>query len=104
VRLTYPTAMVLFALSRGYAHGFDVIDATGLGAGTVYPILRRLDAEGLVISSWEPAEAVRPHGRPPRRNYLLTPPGERAAREALERYPALARLLQPAGGDEPATA
>ena len=53
MRLTYPTALVLQALLDGHHHGFDVMEATGLPSGTVYPILRRLDAEGCVRSRWE---------------------------------------------------
>ena len=53
MRLTYPTSLVLHALLQGHHHGFDIMDATGLPSGTVYPILRRLDAEGLVRSRWE---------------------------------------------------
>jgi PadR family transcriptional regulator, regulatory protein PadR len=48
VRLTYPTALVLQALLDGHHHGFDIMEVTGLPSGTVYPILRRLDAEGCV--------------------------------------------------------
>jgi DNA-binding PadR family transcriptional regulator len=104
MRITYPTATVLCALARGHRYGFEIIDVTGLRAGTVYPILRRLDADRLVRSSWERASLAQAEGRPPRRNYRMTAEGERAAREALERYPALARLFGPAAGDEPATA
>ena len=53
MRLTYPTALVLQALLDGREHGFDIMDATGLPSGTVYPILRRLDADGVVRSRWE---------------------------------------------------
>ena len=45
MKLTYPTTLVLHALANGVRHGFDVIDATGLASGTVYPILRRLERE-----------------------------------------------------------
>ena len=48
---TYSTALVLQALARGFHHGFDIMDATGLPSGTVYPILRRLDREGLLAST-----------------------------------------------------
>lgn len=104
MRLTYPTALVLHALARGHAYGFDIIDVTGLRAGTVYPILRRLDAEGFVRSSWERAGAPEAEGRPPRRNYRMTPEGQQAAREALDRYPALSRLLLPGEDGEAAPA
>jgi DNA-binding PadR family transcriptional regulator len=90
VRVTYPTAIVLYALARGHRYGFGIIDATGLGAGTVYPILRRLEAEALARSSWGPVGGARAAGRPPRRNYRLTADGQEAAREAVARYPAIA--------------
>jgi PadR family transcriptional regulator PadR len=94
VRLTLPTATVLSALASGYIYGFEILDVTGLRAGTVYPVLRRLETEGLVESSWEKAAAARAEGRPPRRNYRLTRAGQRLATEARERYPALARELK----------
>ena len=93
VRVTYPTAMVLHALAAGHRYGFDIIDVTGLGAGTVYPILRRLEAESLARSTWERASEARSEGRPRRRNYRLTDGGEALARAALERYPAIAAQL-----------
>ena len=72
MRLTYPTTLVLQALLQGHHHGFDIMDATGLPSGTVYPILRRLDAEGCVRSRWEKEGVARREQRPPRRYYELT--------------------------------
>jgi DNA-binding PadR family transcriptional regulator len=89
VRLTYPTALVLQALLHGHHHGFDIMDVTGLPSGTVYPILRRLDAEGLVKSRWEKQGLARREQRPPRRYYELTATGRVTAREAAGRYRAL---------------
>jgi PadR family transcriptional regulator PadR len=89
VRLTYPTALVLQALLQGRHHGFDIMDATGLPSGTVYPILRRLDAEGCVRSRWEKEGLARREQRPPRRYYELTATGRALAPEALSRYRAL---------------
>ena len=86
-RLTRPTALVLWSLSRGTRHGFDILDATGLASGTVYPILRRLEDAGLVRSRWEPVQRARDEARPPRRYYELTGAGAVALREALERHP-----------------
>ena len=54
MRITYPTAIVLLAVSRGFRHGFDIMDASGLKSGTVYPILRRLEDAGIVRARWEP--------------------------------------------------
>lgn len=99
MRLTYPTATVLYALAYGHTHGFDIIDVTGLGAGTVYPILRRLEAEGLVQSEWERAELARAESRPPRRNYRMTPEGQRVAVEVEQRFPPLARQFGPLAGE-----
>lgn len=101
VRLTRPTALVLLALSRGLRHGFDVLDATGLESGTVYPILRRLEDGGYVRSRWEPVREAREAGRPPRRYYELTGLGAEAVREALRRHPDAAAVLTPGGGLRP---
>lgn len=104
MRLTYPTATVLQALAHGHGYGFEIIDVTGLRAGTVYPILRRLEEEGLVDSVWEDGSTAQTEGRPPRHDYHMTREGDRAAEEALERYPALARLFieGPGGATAPA--
>ena len=104
MRITYPTATILCALAHGHGYGFEIIDLTGLRAGTVYPILRRLEAEGMVRSTWERASIAQAEGRPPRRNYRMTDAGERAADDAMTRYPALARLFGPPAGQEPAAA
>ncbi len=86
MRLTYPTALVLQALLEGHHHGFDIMDATGLPSGSVYPILRRLDAEGLVRSRWEGVAVARDQQRPPRRYYELTAGGRSLATEGVVRY------------------
>ncbi len=102
MRYTFPTATVLSALVHGFGYGFEIVEVTGLRAGTVYPVLRRLEARGLVRSSWERASVARAEGRPSRRNYELTQSGHRAAQEAEERYPALRRMFGPqlGGGAE----
>ena len=51
--LTYPTAAVLLAIRSGHRYGFDIMDATGLPDGTVYPILRRLERRGVLRGDWE---------------------------------------------------
>ena len=96
MRLTYPTALVLQALLDGREHGFDIMDATGLPSGTVYPILRRLDGDGVVRSHWEKEAVARREQRPPRRCYELTASGAVFAREAIDRLrPARAVRLAP---------
>ena len=86
MNITYPTALVLRALTRGYHYGFDIMDATGLPSGTVYPILRRLDAAGLLLSTWEKQADAQREQRPPRRYYEITAAGERLLAAASERY------------------
>jgi PadR family transcriptional regulator len=86
MKLTYPTALVLEALASGYHHGFNVMNATGLPSGTVYPVLRRLEHEGLVRSRWEKAERAQREGRPPRRDYELLPSADAWLEAARERY------------------
>ena len=47
-------------------YGYDLMKAAGLPSGTLYPLLARLQARGLVASAWET-----PHqdGERPRRYY-----------------------------------
>ena len=96
VNLTYPTALVLQALSRGFHYGFDIMDATGLPSGTVYPILRRLDREGLLASAWESQADAQREQRPPRRYYDITATGEALLADAAERYRALDQAVRKA--------
>jgi DNA-binding PadR family transcriptional regulator len=94
IRITYPTAVVLSALAVGHGYGFEIIDVTGLSAGTVYPILRRLESERHVRSKWERVARARADGRPPRRNYRLTASGKALLDDALARYPGVGRVLE----------
>lgn len=87
IRMTYATARVLQALAEGLRYGFDIAAATGLRGGTVYPILPRLEDEGLVSSSWEDVEIGRREGRPARKYYRLLEDARPLVDEALERFP-----------------
>ena len=100
MRLTYPTALVLQALLHGHHHGFDIMDATGLPSGTVYPILRRLDAEGCVRSRWEARRSARREQRPPRRYYELTAGGADRRARSIARATAPRRRVRRAGSSE----
>jgi DNA-binding PadR family transcriptional regulator len=95
LNLTYPTALVLQALDRGFHHGFDIMDATGLPSGTVYPILRRLDREGLLTSAWEKQSTAQRAQRPPRRYYDITPEGAAMLADAVRRFRALEEAVLP---------
>ncbi len=62
--------------------GADVAREVGIGSGTLYPLLQRLENAGWLKSEWEkldPSEA----GRPRRRYYKLTGRGQTLAARAL---------------------
>jgi DNA-binding PadR family transcriptional regulator len=62
--------------------GTELSKATGLGSGTLYPLLAKLEKAGWLSPEWEvldPREA----GRPRRRYYTLTALGARGGRSAL---------------------
>jgi DNA-binding PadR family transcriptional regulator len=101
------TARILAALAadpENWRYGYDIMQQTGLQAGSLYPILMRLADRGQVESRWEPG--TRP-GRPPRHTYRLTQAGLALAAEAsaAETSPsvlpapriATRRRLQPGG-------
>jgi PadR family transcriptional regulator, regulatory protein PadR len=95
-KLSHTVAMILRALNLGYQFGFEIMEATGLPSGTVYPALRRLEHEGLVKSHWESEAAAASERRPARCYYVLTPAGTDAEAAAGKRYPLLSMLPQKA--------
>ena len=105
LNITYPSGLVLQALALGFHYGFDIMDATNLPSGTVYPILRRLDREGLLESTWEKHATAQKEQRPPRRYYDITTAGTRMLTAARQRYPSLEQALtvQDIGGRSPGT-
>ena len=77
---------MLHAVADGNRFGFDIMDATGLTSGTVYPTLDKLEALGFLVSHWEDARMARREKRPPRRYFDLTSAGAHALAAALTRY------------------
>ena len=92
VSLSYGAAAILHAVASGQQFGFDIIDATGLTSGTVYPTLERLESQGYLRSKWENAADAHREGRPARRYFTLTAAGASALRAVLARYKALRPL------------
>jgi DNA-binding PadR family transcriptional regulator len=80
-RLSAQTVSVLDELLRSptrWRYGYDLMKATGISAGTLYPILARLVDAGWLEAEWEtPGE----DGRPARHHYRLTATGRAGARE-----------------------
>ena len=75
---------LLEELSNGtqqWRHGYDLMKATGVLSGTLYPLLMRMTDQGLVEAKWlDPAQP----GRPPRHAYRLTSPGVAFARSVSD--------------------
>ena len=83
MNLTGPLERVLrvfLADITAQRYGYDLMKAAGLKSGTLYPLLGRLQEQGLVTSHWE---ADTEPGRPPRKYYQLTGEGARVARLEL---------------------
>lgn len=87
-RMTIQTQAVLGALLAAdgeEVYGLQIVRASGLAAGTIYPILQRLLLSGWIVARWEPAEQAQAQAqrRPPRRYYALSPQGKARAFNAL---------------------
>src|SRR3954465_9292282 len=95
--LSYGSAAILHAVASGRQFGFDVMQATGLTSGTVYPALERLQAAGYLTSRWEDPAKAHACGRPARRYFTITASGSVALRAALGKY----RALRPLPGFNP---
>jgi PadR family transcriptional regulator PadR len=65
---------VLTLLSRGDAYGYEIasrlMQDVGMGEGTIYPLMRRMQDDGLVSTY-----LVETSGGPPRKYYRLTESG-----------------------------
>jgi PadR family transcriptional regulator PadR len=90
----------LASLWRGHLYGLEIIrflesqSQLALAEGTIYPILNRLKAEGMLTSEWVEAEAGHP-----RKYYSLTEAGRLRLRQMAEAWVSfsggLSRLLEP---------
>ncbi|HEY1743196.1 MAG TPA: PadR family transcriptional regulator [Granulicella sp.] len=90
----------LASLWGGKLYGLEIIrflesqSSLALAEGTIYPILNRLKAEGLLTSEWVEAEAGHP-----RKYYSLTQSGSQRLRLMAEAWnnfsQGLDRLLEP---------
>jgi PadR family transcriptional regulator, regulatory protein PadR len=76
--------------------GAEIIKATELSSGTLYPILFRFEVYGLLQSKWEKGKP-QALGRPRRKLYSITAPGLTIARNALTEL-GVPGLLRPAFG------
>jgi DNA-binding PadR family transcriptional regulator len=92
-KLSHTAALILQTVDQGFSYGFDIMDATGLPSGTVYPALRRMESEGLVTSQWEPGKKALAEQRPARKYYRITRSGSEVLEQLQRRYPLLPKLV-----------
>jgi PadR family transcriptional regulator PadR len=88
-------SLVLAVLADEPLHGYAVIEALRrrsegafeLAEGTLYPVLHRLEADGLLASSWSESAGRR------RRVYRLTRNGRRALSRRREEWASFVRAV-----------
>jgi PadR family transcriptional regulator, regulatory protein PadR len=98
VKLTAALERVLRAFLTDpseYRYGYDLMRAARLPSGTLYPMLARLQEQGLVTSEWESRPDGQAEGRPPRKYYRLTAEGARVARLEVSQAAAAAPRTAP---------
>ena len=79
----YAAIALLKALKGGSRYGLDLMTATNLPSGTVYPQLGRLERRGFVTAEWESEDVARKEARPRRRYYEITESGNDTLSKAL---------------------
>jgi DNA-binding PadR family transcriptional regulator len=92
-KLSHTAAMILQAIHAGQIYGFSVMAMTGLPSGTVYPAMRRLERDGLILSKWEQQSIADAEQRPPRKYYRITRTGKATLDAVYKRYPLLERMI-----------
>jgi PadR family transcriptional regulator, regulatory protein PadR len=91
-KLSHTAALILQTIDNGCSYGFDIMDATGLPSGTVYPALRRMETEGLSSAQWESPKKALAEQRPARKYYRITSGGTVVLEQSQKRYPLLGKL------------
>ena len=87
---------VLGVVAEGETYGYAVIARlreAGLGTvkgGTLYPVLARLETDGLLVSSWRDGDSG-----PGRKYYAVTPAGRQALRREVVGVLVLVALEEP---------
>jgi PadR family transcriptional regulator, regulatory protein PadR len=91
-KLSHTAALILQTIHAGQIYGFSVMEATGLPSGTVYPAMRRLERDGLIVSRWEQQSIADAEQRPARKYYKLTRTGMSTLQVMQKRYPLLQKM------------
>jgi PadR family transcriptional regulator, regulatory protein PadR len=90
---------MFLAEPRAKYWGFEIMKATGLASGTVYPLLARLEGMRWLTSGWDNEQEI---SGPRRRYYRLTGEGVTSARTALAEANAKKRASSTTGRLRPA--
>ena len=86
MRLLSPSAARILSTfltsPTGRFYGYQLLQATDMKSGSLYPILGRFESLGWIRGEMQES----PGSRPPRRVYQLDPDGATQAKEALDRF------------------
>lgn len=85
-------------------YGFQAAEALNYGPGSVYPVLRRLERAGWLLSREEQESEPREKGRPPRTYYRINPDNIGAIRQRVAELDARqrsSRTERPVGNPVP---
>ena len=96
--------LILGELTRGPGYGYGIAKSISQRTGgeltvrpeSLYPVLHRLESEGLATAAWREAE----NGRP-RKVYTITAKGRRRFKRAYKQFLALSRGASKALSDLP---
>ena len=88
--------LVLGVLARGPSYGYEIVrtvndEAKGLlvwQEGTLYPVLHKLEKQGLVRAQWQETESGRE-----RKYYYITAGGRSALRHDIQQWTAVNSLV-----------
>jgi len=94
--------LILSVLAKGPSYGYEIIrsiNQQGEGLflwqeGTIYPVLHKLEQEGLVRAQWQQADTGRE-----RKYYYITAQGRGALGVATEQWRGFSQLVLSLAGD-----
>jgi len=91
---------VLTLLSRADAYGYEIasrlMQEVGMGEGTIYPLMRRMQDDGLVSTY-----LVEAPGGPPRKYYRMTESGRKTLTAQREEWKNFIASVEKMLGDAP---
>jgi PadR family transcriptional regulator, regulatory protein PadR len=88
-RISDETAAVLSLFldaPERWMFGREIIIATAIPSGSLYPILRRLNDRKILVAEWESLDQAVQARRRPRRHYRLDPAGADRAWDLMRKW------------------